>query len=195
MRIVIDMQGAQSSGSRQRGIGRYTLSITQAIVRNRGKHEVVLALNNLFPDTIEPIRASFDGLLPQENIRVWGAPNPMHSLSNENTWRRRTAELVREAFLASLKPDIVLISSLFEGLVDDAVTSIGLLSRTVPTAVILYDLIPLIQRKPYLGKPAGRSMVREQTRPFRAVQICYWPFPNLPGKKAFVTSTFRPKPP
>lgn len=153
MRIVIDMQGAQSSGSRQRGIGRYTLSITQAIVRNRGKHEVVLALNNLFPDTIEPIRASFDGLLPQENIRVWQAPNPMHSLSNENTWRRRTAELVREAFLASLKPDIVLISSLFEGLVDDAVTSIGLLSRTVPTAVILYDLIPLIQRKPYLENP------------------------------------------
>jgi glycosyltransferase involved in cell wall biosynthesis len=154
MRIVIDMQGAQSTDSRNRGIGRYTLSLAQAIVRNRGTHEVFLALNGLFPDTIEPIRAVFDGLLPQENIRVWQALGPVSNISNENDWRRRTAELVREAFLASLKPDIVLVTSLFEGLGYDAVTSIGTLIRTVPTAVILYDLIPLIQRRPYLENPA-----------------------------------------
>ena len=70
MRIVIDMQGAQTE-SRFRGIGRYTMSFTQALVRNRGEHEIILALNGLFPDTIEPIRAVFDGMLPQENIRVW----------------------------------------------------------------------------------------------------------------------------
>jgi len=37
MRIVIDLQGAQGI-NRQRGIGRYTLSLAKAIVRNRGKH-------------------------------------------------------------------------------------------------------------------------------------------------------------
>lgn len=152
MRIVIDMQGAQGSNMK-RGIGRYTLSFAQAIVRNRGDHEVFLALNGLFADTIEPIRAAFDDLLPQENIRVWESLEPVCHISNENDWRRRSAELVREAFLASFKPDIVLVSSLFEGLVDDAVTSIGKLSCTVPTAVILYDLIPLIQRQPYLENP------------------------------------------
>jgi glycosyltransferase involved in cell wall biosynthesis len=153
MRIVIDMQGAQG-GNQQRGIGRYTLSLAQAIVRNRGTHEVLLALNGLLPETIEPIRANFEDLLPQENIRVWQALRPVSNISNGNDWRRRTAELVREAFLASLKPDIVLVSSLFEGLDNDAVTSIGALARTVPTAVILYDLIPLIQRGPYLENPA-----------------------------------------
>ncbi len=76
MRIVIDMQGAQTE-SRFRGIGRYTMSFTQAIVRNRGKHEVFLALSGMFPHTIEPIRAAFHGLLPQENIRVWHAPGPV----------------------------------------------------------------------------------------------------------------------
>ncbi|MDD5321411.1 MAG: glycosyltransferase, partial [Methylococcales bacterium] len=150
MRIVIDMQGAQSTGSRFRGIGRYTLSLAQAIVRNRGSHGVFLALNGLFPETIEPIRDAFDGLLPQENIRVWQSPEPVSSLSNENNWRRHTAELIREAFLASLRPDIVVVSSMFEGLGDDAVTSVGTLSNTVPTAVLLYDLIPLIHRSPYL---------------------------------------------
>ena len=43
MRIVIDMQGAQSE-SRFRGIGRYTMSFTQALVRNREEHEIILAL-------------------------------------------------------------------------------------------------------------------------------------------------------
>lgn len=153
MRIVIDMQGAQSSGSRNRGIGRYTLSLVQAIARNRGEHEVLLSLNGLFPDTIEAIRVAFEGLVPQENIRVWQVPGPVFSSNSEHDWRRRSAELVREAFLASLKPDIVLVSSLFEGLNDNAVTSIGMLSRTIPTAVVLYDLIPMIQRRPYLENP------------------------------------------
>lgn len=154
MRIVIDLQAAQSTGSRNRGIGRYSLSLALAMVRNRGEHEVLIALSDLFPDTIEPIRATFDGLLPQENIRVWNAVAPVASIHADNDWRRRSAEQVREAFLASLRPDIVHVASVFEGFVDDAVTSIGLLSRSVPTAVTLYDLIPYIHRKPYLEHPA-----------------------------------------
>lgn len=156
MRIVVDMQGAQA-GSRQRGIGRYTLSLAKAIARNRGRHEIVLALNGTFSESIEAIRAAFDDLLPQENIRVWHAPGPVCQQHAGNDWCRRSAELVREAFLASLKPDFILVSSLFEGLSDDVVTSVGTLRREVPTAVILYDLIPLIQRKPYLENPVVES--------------------------------------
>lgn len=153
MRIVIDMQGAQSSGSRHRGIGRYTLALAQAIIRHRGDHEVLLALNGRFPESIKDIRMAFAGLLPARNIRVWQAPVPFSYQAAENTARRNAAELLRESFLASLKPDIILVSSLFEGLVDDAATSIGVLSRNIPIAVILYDLIPLIHRRPYLDNP------------------------------------------
>ena len=157
MRIVIDLQGAQSTGSRNRGIGRYSLSLAQAIVRNRGDHEVFIALNGRFPDTIERIRAAFDGLLPQENIRVWTGPGSVSAVNTSNTWRREAAERLREAFLANLQPDIVLVSSLFEGLGDDAVTNIGVFSRSVPTAVILYDLIPFINPQPYLENPVVRK--------------------------------------
>lgn len=149
MRIVIDMQGAQTE-SRFRGIGRYTMSLTQAIVRNRGEHEIILALSGLFPDTIEPIRAAFNGLLPQENIRVWYAPGPVRERDPGNEWRREVAECIREAFLASLRPDAVFISSLFEGYCDDAVTSIGVFAPHIPTAVVLYDLIPLLNPEIYL---------------------------------------------
>jgi glycosyltransferase involved in cell wall biosynthesis len=149
MRIVIDMQGAQSE-SRFRGIGRYTMSFVQAVVRNRGDHEIILALSGLFSDTIEPIRAAFEGLLPQENIRVWYAPGPVREHDPENAGRREVAELLREAFLASLRPDVIHVCSLFEGYVDDAVVSIGRFDTKTPVSVILYDLIPLLNPETYL---------------------------------------------
>src|SRR5262245_5053734 len=124
MRIVIDMQGAQTE-SRFRGIGRYTMSICQAIARQRGEHEIILALNGLFPETVEPIRAAFEGLLPQENIRVWYAPGPVRECEVGNESRREVAEQIREAFLASLAPDVIHVCSMFEGYIDDAVNSIG----------------------------------------------------------------------
>ncbi len=149
MRIVIDMQGAQTE-SRFRGIGRYTLSLAQAIVRNRGEHEILLALNGLLPDTIEPIRAAFDGLLPQTNIHVWHAPGPVRECEPGNDWRRKVAERIREAFFVSLRPDVVHVLSLFEGYVDDAVTSIGVFAPQIPTVVTLYDLIPLLNPETHL---------------------------------------------
>src|SRR5215470_12663840 len=149
MRIVIDMQGAQTE-SRFQGIGRYTMSFSQAIARRRGEHEIILALNGLFPDTIEPIRAAFDGLLPQENIRVWYAPGPVRECQPGNDLRREAAEYIREAFLASLSPDVIHISSLFEGYGDDAVTSIGRFDDAALASVTLYDLIPLLNPDHYL---------------------------------------------
>ncbi|MBU9262811.1 glycosyltransferase [Burkholderia multivorans] len=153
MRIVIDMQGAQSA-SRFRGIGRYTLGLVQHIVRNRGKHEIFLALNGLLPESIESIRAVFRGMLPSENIRVWYAPGPTAEFGG-NDAAREVAELVREAFLASLKPDLIHITSMFEGYVDNAVTSIGRFDRQTPVSICLYDLIPLLNPDEYL-KPHPR---------------------------------------
>lgn len=144
MRIVIDLQGAQGT-SRYRGIGRYSLTLAQAMARNRGEHEIIIALNGMFPDSIEPIRAAFDGLIPQENIRVWSAVGPVNSLDPANTWRRHVAQLLRESFLASLRADFIHVTSPFEGLGDDAVFSLGLIPDPTSVAVTLYDLIPLIQ--------------------------------------------------
>jgi glycosyltransferase involved in cell wall biosynthesis len=149
MRIVIDMQGAQTE-SRFRGIGRYTMAFAQAVVRNRGEHQIFLALSGLFPDTIEPIRATFNDLLPQENIRVWHAPGPVKECEAGNDTRRQVAEIMREAFLTSLQPDVIHVTSLFEGFVDDAVTSIGRFDQDTAVSVSLYDLIPLINPAQYL---------------------------------------------
>lgn len=172
MRIVIDMQGAQSSGSWNRGIGRYTMALAQGIVRRRGEHEVLLVLNGAFPESVERIRAQFEGILPSEKIRVWHAPVPVAHVDPVNQWRREAAELTREAFIASLQPDFTLVSSLFEGLVDDAVTSMKRLPDPVGmSAVILYDLIPFIHRKPYLENPVVAAWYLEKIEHLRQADL------------------------
>ncbi|SMB98229.1 Glycosyltransferase involved in cell wall bisynthesis [Thermanaeromonas toyohensis ToBE] len=149
MRIIIDLQGAQTE-SRFRGIGRYSLALAQAIARNAGAHEIWLALNGLFTDNVLDILQAFQGLIPTDRIRVFEVPGPVAEQDPHNFWRARAAEVVREHFLLSLKPDFVFVSSLFEGFVDDGVTSIGLLTTGKSTAVILYDLIPLLNAETYL---------------------------------------------
>lgn len=172
MRIVIDMQGAQSSASWNRGIGRYTISLAQAIVRNCGESEVFLALNGAFPEAVDRIRDGFDGVLPQENICVWHVSTPASQIGPANAWRRQCGELIREAFLASLQPDVVLVSSLFEGLVDDAVTSIKRFPNLYLTAVILYDLIPYINSSPYLENPLVEAWYLEKIEYLRRADLC-----------------------
>lgn len=172
MRIVIDMQGAQTE-SRYRGIGRYTMSFAKSIVRNRGEHEIILAVSGLFEETIESIRSDFYELLPQENIRVWHAPGPVKDSDRTNESRRKVAELLREAFLASLKPDIIHVTSLFEGYVDDAVISIGCFDLHTPVSVTLYDLIPLLNSEQYLKpNPLYQSYYRRKINYLNKASCC-----------------------
>jgi len=153
MKLVIDLQGAQSS-NRHRGIGRYSLALARAMARAAGKNELWIALNGSLPDAIDSIRAEFGALIPQERIVVWETPTPVHDSGPALDWRRRTGEILRESFLANLKPDMVHVSSLFEGLGENVVTSVGAFTNSLATAVTLYDLIPLIYRNQYLSSPA-----------------------------------------
>jgi glycosyltransferase involved in cell wall biosynthesis len=126
------------------------MSLAKAMVSNHKEHEFILVLNGLFVETIEPIRAEFDSILSQNNIRVWSAAPPVCAQGIENTWRRRSAELVREAFIESLAPDVIYLTSLFEGYGDNAVTSIGRFDKKTPVTVTIFDLIPLLNPAQYL---------------------------------------------
>ncbi len=169
MRIVLDLQGAQSE-SRFRGIGRYSLSFAKGIVCNRGAHEIFLALNGRFPDTVETIRAAFDGFLPQENIRVWNAPAALEIPEKDRD--SEVAELLRETFLISLAPDVIHLSSLFEGFYDSAATGIGCFDRSVPVTVTLYDLIPLANPDRYHSDPRFVRKYMEKTEHLKRAALC-----------------------
>lgn len=173
MRIVIDLQACQSPGSRFRGIGRYSGSLAQAMLRSGRGHEFWIALNGGLTEVVEDIRASFDGLLPQDRIVLWDNPFPAVEHQQADPWRNRVAEVLREDFLHSLRPDFVHVASLFEGWDDPIATSIGRGSASKPrTAVTLYDLIPLAMQELYLHDPATRRWYERKLVDLRRADLC-----------------------
>jgi glycosyltransferase involved in cell wall biosynthesis len=149
MRIAIDLQSCQS-GSRFGGIGRYSIELAKAMVRRATSHTFTLVLNDANPDGASYVRATFADLLPPDQILSFAIPRGVSELANHVS-KVRAAELIREQFLTDLNPDLLHISSLFEGLQEDIVTSVGHRFPANRTAVTLYDLIPLVQRERYLA--------------------------------------------
>ena len=156
MRLVIDLQGAQCD-SRFRGIGRYSLSLALAMARNANHHDVWLALNSAFPQSILDIRQTFEGLVDPAHIRIFNNSGHTAEVVPDNAWRVRASERMREHFLELLKPDVIHVPSLFEGYGDDAVTSVGSYTSGHKTAVTIHDLIPLMDQANYLPNPAIRD--------------------------------------
>ena len=154
MRIIIDLQGAQST-SRFRGIGRYSHALALAIAKNyHDIHEIIIVLNGMLPETIHDIRQSFHGVLNKSDIKVWQGCAPVHSSDKKNDPRIATSSLLRESFLASLNPDIVVIMSAIEGYNDNSIISLSQ-HYDIPTAVVFYDAIPFMQADKYI-KPLGK---------------------------------------
>ena len=149
MRIVIDLQSCQS-GSRLGGIGRYSAELAKAMARNARGHELWLVMNNLINAPAEEVRCAFSDLIPQDRIKIFDVPQGIAEFRNNKT-KVRAAEIIRESFISALKPDMVHVSSLFEGLHEEIITSVGAFFPSNRTAVTLYDLIPLVQREKYLA--------------------------------------------
>lgn len=154
MRLVLDLQGYQSNGSRMRGIGRYSLSLALAMARRAGRHDLLVALNDCVPDVVEPLRGMFLQHLPARNVVAWSSLNGTDALFPSSHWAIRSSELLFENAMAQFRPDYVHISSLFEGWSGNVINSIGLTLPDYKSAVTLYDLIPLQCPDQYLADPA-----------------------------------------
>lgn len=154
MRLLIDLQGAQTE-SRRRGIGRYSIALARAIIRNAGDHEVWVGLTAGLPRTVAYARDAVGDLLPDNRFLIWDTVTPTGDMSWTNDGRLGEAQVVREAAIAALAPDVVLCSSVIEGAAESAVSTANRHFAGPRTAVMLYDLIPLLDQR-YLEKGLER---------------------------------------
>jgi len=171
LKIVLDLQACQGE-SRDRGIGRYSWALAQAMLRcGRDTHEFWVALNEAFPASVQSIQRELGRLLPPERVVTWRAEGPVaaHAVGNERRIERGLAK--REAFLEALQPDFVHVASLFEGMNDDSLLSIPASLQAAPTAVTLYDLIPLLNRHHYLPNPIARDWYYRQLDSLRRARL------------------------
>lgn len=161
MHLVLDLQACQSPESSRRGIGRFSMSLARAVCAEPRGHVVTVLLNEAMGEAVEGIRAQFDGLIPQSQIRTWASVAPTAFAYPENRFRRRVSEALRLEALRRLKPDVVHVASLFEGMADNVVATIPAYS-SYRTAVTLYDLIPLAHQDAYLTHPVVREWYMEK---------------------------------
>ncbi|MDD2357137.1 MAG: glycosyltransferase family 1 protein [Thiovulaceae bacterium] len=151
MKIIIDMQGAQTEFSRHRGVGRYTIGLVKALLKKHNEHEFVLALNGSFSDSVDFIRAEFEKLIDQKNICIWQQYYDCTANNPSLQTNRKIGEVTREIFLNSLNGDIIFSTNLQEGLLENAVTSVNSTPKQAYFCSTLHDVTPIIYKEYYLA--------------------------------------------
>ncbi len=171
IRLAIDLQACQTKASGKRGIGRYSLALARAIAGLRSTDlDLRLVLNGLYQKEQRAVLDAFQGLVPATHFSSYTYPVAENgSDEHKNTARNLAGRLIRWHY-AQLSPDILHISSLFEGVGEAAATVSGL--PQIPARIrsaTLYDLIPLIYKDVYLATPEAARWYHEK---LAALRLC-----------------------
>lgn len=166
MKLLLDLQGAQNQ-SRHRGIGRYTLGVTRALLeRAAPEHDIRLLLNARFGEAADALIAKLGcHVLPDRRL-VLEVPEGIRAQPGGNPWLRQAAARTMRYAIEGQTVDIAWYSSVLEGYNDDA-----LLPDAPPTGIAsvstLYDLIPLHDMDAYLGHPRVRQWYEQSIEMLR----------------------------
>lgn len=149
MRLAVDMQPCMTD-SRERGIGRYSLSLVEAMARQLGQGDSLdLLLDGVDADRLSTARSAIRGRVGVGRIAHQIYPFDKHctELVPELS---ECGSLLKSKLVSAVDPDVLLVCSAFEcggrfvsGYSKDAMSGI-------PCAVIAYDLIPMLFPDRYL---------------------------------------------
>lgn len=153
-RILIDMQACQTE-SRLRGMGRYARELTRALIAAaQPGDEYHLLFNASLENSLSQSLREFKSLLPATQIHIVQLPKLTQLNDPGNAQKNCAAELLYEAFVGYIMPDVLFVPSFFEGFVDDATISFEHM-LPCPVVVTIHDLIPLLYKGEYLSKNPG----------------------------------------
>ncbi|MDQ3215456.1 MAG: glycosyltransferase family 4 protein, partial [Pseudomonadota bacterium] len=165
LRIVFDLQACQTHRKHGHGVRRYSEGLTRHIAVAA---EVRACLNGNLTDTVGPVIAAFEGVLPVTRFSAYRHPPVDLQSDADRAATRGVAEcLIRRHWLA-LQPDVLHISNIFEGFGDNVVVPRKLprVPRLVRSAT-LYDLIPLRFPNHYIAQPELRHRYYEKLETLR----------------------------
>lgn len=146
MKLLIDMQSVQA-GSGKGGIGRYSYNLLEAMIKNNKSHDISVLLNGKLSMDIYKILTN---IISKEKIYIFEAFADTQEKVIQNKFRAEASKLTREFIVSLINPDLFFVTSFVEGYFDNVVTSIGDIFPANRTVIILYDLIPLVQKEKYL---------------------------------------------
>jgi glycosyltransferase involved in cell wall biosynthesis len=149
MKLLVDMFACQT-GSRFRGIGRYTSSLISTMAKLHGENDMVVLADALYPESFETLRQEFIRSVPPGNFLPYYHEPVKFDLVNSVRDSQIAETLVKHAYQV-ISPDVVLTPSPFEGWQEKGV---------VPApnnhfygynqVAIVYDFIPYLFQDKYL---------------------------------------------
>lgn len=151
MRVVIDMQGAQSAASGFRGVGRYIRELTKELILcSKGELDIYLALNGRLE--CNHLFKYFDGVIDRDHIKVWNYYPEVPPACLTNNDEPKPEELFHEWFMHQFNADIIWVPNFQEGYGDANVAATVKLTRGRETIIsTLHDVTPLIYAEDYLN--------------------------------------------
>lgn len=156
MRIALDLQACQTA-SRHRGIGRYSLDLTRAVLSSP-PGELLLGVDGTYPSEAQDVVDALWDVTPRAAFSRYYYPGPVHTHGDPSDIFRPAADVLVRSHYRRLSPDVVHVHSLFEGFVDHASGTSGLASLDGSiTSVTLYDFIPLVFAEKYLVNPGYKA--------------------------------------
>lgn len=155
MKLLFDLQALQNE-SRSRGIGRYVKSLFDTLAQ-RSDIELYGLLNGAMRETLGSAHDHVAGKIGAERVLVFPGVGETKLEAPENLHRWRLSQAAYEAFVAASGCDALLVGSAVEGFIDG--TSLSLKAPDAPylKAVVLYDLIPLMDVEKYLSWDKARA--------------------------------------
>lgn len=164
-RILIDIQGLQSPGSRSRGIGRYTKSFIKSLIKYSIDYEYILFANGNLQNCVD----DFLDELSDSDLKVhyinWYAPPPLYLDKRNSDVNYKLSIAIKTYALLNLHPDLVIITSFFEGYGSSCIVDIDRSFCLPPILSIFYDLIPLLNPELYLDpNPHFREFYYEKIK-------------------------------
>jgi glycosyltransferase involved in cell wall biosynthesis len=171
MKIAIDLQPCQTD-SRERGIGRYALGLVAAMqALQMPDLELSLLLDAARPERLRDARRALRARGVDASSAVYAYP--AHPAFTDAVGSLKScAEQLKSRFVAALEPDVLLVTSRFE-VGDEHASGYALEPlQPLPTAVIAYDLIPLLFPERYL--PEGEFIsdwYRQRLQMFRRFDL------------------------
>jgi glycosyltransferase involved in cell wall biosynthesis len=169
------MQSCQTD-SRDRGIGRYAMSLASSLVQHKNPDsEVLLALDAGNTERTRDLRNSLRSGKVRAPATAFHYPSLQDGVTDDVAALSVSAGLLRSRFFQGLDPDALLVTSFFEGFYGGAGVSTALDAGSlgnVPKAVVAYDLIPLLFPENYLPANARSThWYKAKLEEFRSFEL------------------------
>ena len=153
IRILMDLQACQTSGSGSRGVGRYAKALFSNIAMERGQRDLFALVASHLPVPVDPGAVDKSRVLRFTTPSAWGSPRDYLG-GEEDT----LDGLALSAFVAPLKPDILHVAHVFEGFGERvALPSYKQRPAGQLISATLYDLIPLLYQDHYFQDDGFRK--------------------------------------